>query len=100
MRTRRRLFTVIEIAFLFLLTTTKLSAQKVDIGYDKSADFSQFKTYSWVPRTVPPTNPLLATMINNNIEYELQQKGLHKVESDPDLLVKSYGGAEDVKGGF
>jgi hypothetical protein len=101
MRTRGRLLTVIEAAFfLFLLTAPALLAQKVEIGYDKSADFSQFKTYSWVPRTVPPTNPLLATMINNNIEYELQQKGLRKVESDPDLLVKSYGGAEDVKGGF
>src|SRR5262245_34478476 len=86
--------------FFIVLTSTPLGAQKVDIGYDKSADFSQYKTYSWVPRTVPATNPLLATIISNTIEYELSQKGLHKVESDPDLLVKSYGGADDVKGGF
>lgn len=91
---------IVVAAALFLLTVTTAWAQKVEIGYDKSADFSQFKTYSWVPRTAPATNPLLATLIDNDIEYQLNQKGLRKVDSNPDLLVKSYGGAEDVQGGF
>src|SRR5262245_14585946 len=85
---------------LFLLTVGTAWSQKVKIGYDKSADFSKYKTYSWIPRTVPSTNPLLATLIDNNIDYQLNQKGLHKVDSNPDLLVKSYGGAEDVQGGL
>lgn len=87
-------------ATLFLLTVATAWAQKVEIGYDKSTDFSQFKTYSWIPRTAPATNPLLATLIDNDIEYQLNQKGLRKVDSNPDLLVKCYGGADDVQGGF
>lgn len=75
-------------------------AQKIEVGYDKSADFGQFRTYSMVPRTVPATNPVIATIIDHDIEYELNQKGLRKVDSDPDLLVKSYGGGNEVKGGF
>jgi len=87
-------------ATLFLLAVSMAWAQKVETGYDKSADFSQFKTYAWIPRTAPATNPILATLIENDIEYELNQKGLRKVDSDPDLLVKSYGGAADVQGGW
>jgi len=77
-------------------------AQKVKTGYDKSADFSRYKTFAWIPSTVPATNPVLATLINANIEHELTQKGLRKVDADsgPDLLVKSYGGADEVSGGF
>jgi uncharacterized protein DUF4136 len=87
-------------AALFLMTVSAAWAQKIETGYDKSADFSRYKTYSWIPRATPATNPVLAAIINNNIEYELEQKGLRKVESNPDLLVKCYGGAGDVEGGY
>lgn len=70
------------------------------MGYDKTADFTRFKTYAWIPRTTPPTNPIVATVVDNDIEYELNQKGLRKVDRDPDLLVKSYGGINSVEGGF
>jgi len=83
-----------------LLTAAAAQAQKVEIGYDKSADFSRYKTYSMVPRTTPPMNPTIAALIDANIEYELNQKGLTETDSDPDLLVKSYGTAGDVTGGF
>src|SRR5262245_16596108 len=72
-------------------------AQKIQVGFDKSADFSQFKTYAWIPRDTPATVPLLATKIQLDVDYELQQKGLQKVEKDPDLLV-TYQGGVDVKG--
>ena len=100
MRSRGICITVAFAATLFLLAVGPAWAQKVKVGYDKSADFGKYKTYSWIPRTAPSTNPLLATLIDNNIDYQLHQKGLTKVDSDPDLLVKSYGGAEDVQGGF
>jgi hypothetical protein len=98
--TQAVLLSSIIVALGLVLAPATIWAQKVEIGYDKAADFSQYKTYSWIPRTVPPTNPLLATIIDNTIEYELSQKGLRKVDNDPDLLVKSYGGASDVQGGF
>lgn len=87
-------------ATLLVLAGAAVWAQKVEVGYDKTADFGQFRTYSMVPRTVPATNPMIATIIDNDIEYELNQKGLRKVDSDPDLLVKSYGGGNEVQGGF
>ena len=97
---RHRFSGVIVIAALFLLPFANLWAQKIEVGYDKSADFNQFKTYAWIPRVTPPTNPTLATLVDANIEYELNQKGLRKVEHDPDLLVKSYGGMDALQGGF
>jgi hypothetical protein len=89
-----------SIFLVFVLAVASVWAQKVETGYDKSADFSRYKTFAWIPSTVPATNPVLATLINAGIEHELTQKGLRKVDSDPDLLVKSYGGATDVAGGF
>jgi hypothetical protein len=88
------------VAAILLLTAAAAEAQKIETGYDKSADFSRYKTYAWIPRTTPATNPVLAAIVNHDIEYELNQKGLRKVDDNPDLLVQCYGGADDVKGGF
>ncbi|HEY6305404.1 MAG TPA: DUF4136 domain-containing protein [Candidatus Angelobacter sp.] len=66
--------------------------QKISTGYDKTADFSQFKTYAWVERDTPATDPVLAALIVADIDSELGKKGLRKVESNPDLLVTCYGG--------
>ena len=87
-------------ATLLVLVAVPVWAQKVETGYDKSADFSRFKTYSMVPRVTPAMNPTIAALIDKNVEYELNQKGLRKVESDPDLLVKTYGGPGEVQSAF
>ena len=90
--TPRKLLTLpLGLPVLILLATAQ--GQKVETGYDKAADFAQYKTYAWVERDVPPPNPLLAAIIANNIEVELNQKGLHKVRGNPDLLVSFYGGS-------
>lgn len=94
-RTRVTLWTTI-----FILAAGTAWAQKIETGYDKSADFSRYKTYAWVPRTTPANNPAIAALIDSHVEYELNQKGLRKVDHDPDLLVKTYGGPGEVHGGF
>jgi hypothetical protein len=99
MKIHRGKWPVLALSALLLLVTAA-AAQKIETGYDKSADFSHYKTYAWIPRATPATNPVLASLIDTNIDYELQQKGLQRVDHDPDLLVKSYGGATDVEGGF
>jgi Domain of unknown function (DUF4136) len=66
--------------------------QKISTGYDKTADFSQFKTYAWVERHTPATDPVLAALIVADIDSELGKKGLRQTESNPDLLVTCYGG--------
>ncbi len=82
---------------LLLLAVAAAWAQKVETGYDKSADFSKYKTFAFVPRVTPAANPAIAAIIDGNVEYELNQKGLHKVDSNPDLLVKVYGGPGEVQ---
>jgi hypothetical protein len=87
-------------ATLFLLPGASAWAQKIKTGYDKSADFSQYKTYAWIPRATPATNRVLAAIIDHDIEYELNEKGLRKVDGNADLLVQSYGGSGEVVGGY
>jgi hypothetical protein len=77
-----------------LLCVSLAWAQKVKVGYDKSADFGQFKTYAWIPRQTPATMPLLATSIQLDVDHELAAKGLRKVDSDPDLLVTYQSGVD------
>jgi hypothetical protein len=85
---------------LFLVIAGTVRAQKVETGYDKSADFGRYKTYAVVPREVPAMNPMIATLIDGNVEHQLNEKGLQKVDKDPDLLVKIYGGPSEVQSGF
>src|SRR5215510_3430157 len=87
-----------KLVMLSLLLGSGLWAQKVEVGYDKKTDFSQFKTYAWMPRQAPVARPLLAAHIAGTTDEELAKKGLQKVESDPDLLITQYGGV-DAQGG-
>jgi Domain of unknown function (DUF4136) len=99
MRPRNLLTLPLCLASVILLAGITAEGQKVETGYDKAADFAQYKTYAWVERHVPPPNPLLAAIITNNIEVELNQKGLHRVRTNPDLLVSFYGGSS-AQGAF
>jgi hypothetical protein len=75
---------------LLLLTLFVFSApavaQKIKVDYDKSADFSKFKTFSWT-RGAPPTNPLINQIIIDGVEQSLTAKGLTKVNDGGDLLI-------------
>lgn len=65
-------------------------AQKIHVTYDKSLNFSGFKTYAWAPRSAV-AHPMLAADIVGAIEDELAARGLRKVDSKPDLIVQVYG---------
>ncbi len=69
-------------------------AQKVKVGYDKSVDFSQYKTYEWTQPATPPTRPLLYMMVVDAINYELKAKGLAVIDKKGDLILTPAGGAE------
>lgn len=81
------------ILFVILAIVTVAWAQKIKTGYDKSADFSSYKTYAWTQAQPSPIQPLVATIIAADIDHELSARGLRKVEKDPDLLVAYYAGA-------
>jgi Domain of unknown function (DUF4136) len=87
---RRKLFTVM-LVFAF---GTYLSAQKVKVGYDKSVDFSKFKTYTRLEPAMPPTRPVLYNFVVSSIDSELSAKGLRRVDKNGDLVLELGGGVD------
>ncbi|HWC15948.1 MAG TPA: DUF4136 domain-containing protein [Terriglobales bacterium] len=69
-------------------------AQKVQVGYDKSADFSRYKSYTVAEPGMQPTRPLLYASILGSIDNELKTKGFARTQSEGDLIVVPEGGAE------
>lgn len=87
---RSKLFTVtFVIAF-----GASLGAQKVKVGYDKSVDFSKFKTYTRLEPGTPPTRPTLYKIVVNSIDSQLSAKGLQRVDRDGDLILQLSGGVD------
>ena len=77
----------IVVSFCFLLLGAgSVLAQKVNVDYDKSIDFSKYKTYAWTTGT-PVGNPLAHQRIIAGIEGQLAAKGLRRVDSNPDMIV-------------
>ncbi len=64
-------------------------AQTVKVAYDHSADFTQFKTYAWV-KGLPAGNPQIDKLIVDQVDRQLQSKGLQKVAGAADLHVTYY----------
>src|SRR5271169_4521114 len=64
--------------------------QKIKVEYDKSVDFSQFKTYAIDP-VENPSRPMLRLAIQAAVQDDLEKRGLTKVAGDPDLYVQMYG---------
>ena len=81
-------------AFIVLVFATSGFAQKVKVGYDKSTDFSKYKSYAWAKPQTPVTRPLLYDTVVNTIDQELQGKGLQRVETNGDLTLIAAGGIE------
>jgi len=80
------------LAFILAGLATVSFAQKIRVDYDKSADFSKFKTYTWAKPDVPIARPLLYQNIIGQIDGDLQAKGLQRAEKDGDLTVVVAGG--------
>ena len=50
-------------------------SQNVKIGYDKGADFSKYKTYTWAKPDHPIQRPQLYQDLVGTIDQDLQAKG-------------------------
>jgi len=79
------------LSLLVLLCGSAL-AQKVKTGHDKTTDFSKYQTYSWAEQDRPTSRPFLREHVIGSIDYELQQKGLKRVQHGGDLTVVASGG--------
>lgn len=79
-----------QVTFLaaFLLTAVCAYGQDVHYNYDRSANFATYKTYQWVEipgGSVP--DRLIDQAIKQAADEQLAQKGLTKVEENPDLYI-------------
>ena len=73
-------------------------AQDVQFDYDRSANFSAYKTYQWVDyKAVSPGDQLLDQDIKRAVDAQLAGKGLRRVEGDADLLVGYQAGISQEK---
>jgi len=84
----RTTFSVL-ICFL-LLFSVSCSTAKVHFDYDRQEDFSQFRTYNFIP--VPnelsaDVNSMVIRRIEEAIALALGDKGFNRTEASPDFLV-------------
>jgi hypothetical protein len=76
---------------VLLIVVSSVVAQDVRYNFDKSADFSKFRTYKWVPiKGAQTPNALVEKQIQTAIDAQLATKGLSKVESDQADLFIGY----------
>src|ERR1700737_4295779 len=82
MNVQRKIFASVGIALLF---ATVSFAQQVKTDYDRSANFSQYKTYSW--EKVQTQDPLWVDRIKEAVNGALTAKGLTPVDTGGDVAI-------------
>lgn len=101
-RTCRRSAATLALA---LLLGMPVWAQKVRTEYDRSVDFSRFKSYTWgknflITRQLPQDQARIDKAIVAAIDRHLQAKGFQRNDEEADLIiVYKGGGLTDVKMG-
>ena len=82
MKVQRTMFALVAMMFLF---AGKSSAQQVKTDYDRSANFSHYKTYSW--EHVKTQDPLYVDRIKNSVNAALTARGWTQVDSGGDVCI-------------
>jgi len=80
--------------FIVLGFAASALAQKVKVGYDKSADFSKYKTYTWAKPDHPIERPQLYQAVVQTIDQDLNAKGVNRVDTNGDLTLTAGGGID------
>src|SRR5580692_11606057 len=73
---------------LMLLGALVVLAKEVVTDYDRSADFQQNKTYSWMRDKA--VDPLWADRITRAVDAQLVAKGWSKLDADADVAVTAF----------
>jgi hypothetical protein len=88
----------LRIAFAVLLLAfagSAAQAQKIKVEFDKSVDFSKFKTFAWDPTPQTATaRPMLVVAIKAAVSEQLNLRGLKEAADKPDVYVQIYGGVD------
>jgi hypothetical protein len=87
---KQKLITVIAMLFFFALEGY---AQQVKTDYDRSADFNQYKTYSW--GKINTQDPLWSDRIKSAVDSSLKAKGWTEVTSGGDISLVASEATKD-----
>ena len=68
---------------LVLIVSTAAHAQKIKVEFDKSVDFSKFKTYAWDPTPQATAKPVLAANIKAGINIKSKNKSQTRIVVNP-----------------
>jgi hypothetical protein len=82
MNTQHKIFASVGI---MLLAATASFAQQVKTDYDRNADFTQYKTYSW--EKVQTQDPLMADRIKEAVNAALAAKGWTETPSGGNVAI-------------
>jgi hypothetical protein len=87
-------------AVVVLLVALPAAAQKVQIDYDKTVDFSKYDTFAWgetSDTSLRDISPLMHSRLKNAIEDEFGKAGITQVEPDegPDFFITYHTNARD-----
>ena len=78
--------TIVLATAIFLLATTSVFGQNVQVDVDKTVNFANFKTYGWAEGAVA-RNPYVSKIIVQAVESELNARGLTRNDDAPDFKV-------------
>jgi Domain of unknown function (DUF4136) len=78
---------------LLLCSSLCVFAASIATDYDHSANFSQYKTYSWLK--VQAADSLWADRIQQDVDKQLAAKGWTKVESNGNATVTAFQSTHD-----
>jgi hypothetical protein len=82
----------------FLCLAVAALAQDVHFDYDRTANFSSYRTYEWVdPKVGPPSLQLMDQNIKRAVDEQLVSKGLRRVDQGGDLQVAYHAGLDQEK---
>jgi hypothetical protein len=79
---------LVNLTVLMCLSGLAAFAQQVHFDYDRSANFSAYKTYQWVDyKPVAVSDQLLDQDVKRAVDEQLAGKGLRRVDTGGELLV-------------
>jgi hypothetical protein len=85
---------IYSLLFLLLLSSSVRSfAAQVTTDYDHSANFSEYKTYSWIK--VQAGDSLWADRIQQDVDVQLAARGWTKVAANGNASISAFESAQD-----
>ena len=88
------------LCLLVVLACVGARAQKIKVEYDRSLDFSAYKTFA-LDMKQDSAKPMLRLAILAAVQNDLTKRGLKQVNENPDLYVQVYGAIDsDVSANY